>query len=231
MNQKIREYVDELFKDAPRTKQTLDLKEEIIVNAEEKLSDLIAEGYRDEDAFGVVIHSIGNIDELIKELSINDSENNILSTFDQKQQAKKAAYTAAAIGMYIFAGAVFFFFVMLDDSFMYNSKFDFTFMGLIFAALICIAPTVMLVYSSMLTPKYKKAEDNIVEDYKEWKSGNTKDKEIRKATSSIIWTITVILYFLISFETMAWHITWIIFLIAGCVESIFRLIFSLKSKE
>ncbi len=225
---KIREYVDELFEKAPRTKQALDLKEEIIVNAEEKFSDLVADGYRDEDAFGVVIHSIGNVEELFKELEPNVSEQSN-PVMDEKNKKKKALYTAIAVGIYIFAGAVFFFFVMMDDAMMYTGKFDLTFMGLIVAALICIPPTIMLVYSSMLNPQYKKTEDNIVEDYKEWKSGNAKDKEVRKAISSIIWTVTVIIYFLISFNTMAWHITWIIFLIAGCIESIVRLMYSIKS--
>lgn len=226
---KIREYVDELFEKAPRTKQALDLKEEIIVNAEEKFSDLVSDGYRDEDAFGVVIHSIGNVEELFTELESNVSEYSNPAMIDEKTKRKKALYTAIAVGMYIFAGAAFFIFVMLDDAMMYTGKFDLTFMGLIVAALICIAPTIMLVYSSMMTPQYKKTEDTIVEGYKEWKSGDTKNKEVRKAISSIIWSITVIIYFLISFSTMAWHITWIIFLIAGCVESIVRLIYSMKS--
>ena len=68
----------------------------------------------------------------------------------------------------------------------------------------------------------------MVEDYKEWKSDAGRDKEIRKAISSIIWTVTVVVYLFVSFITMMWYITWIIFLIALCIEALVQLLFSLR---
>ena len=45
MNDRLRKYIDELFKDAPKNSRTEEYKEEILKNNEEKLADLIAGGF------------------------------------------------------------------------------------------------------------------------------------------------------------------------------------------
>ncbi len=47
-------------------------------------------------------------------------------------------------------------------------------------------------------------------------------EERQKAYTSALWLIIVILYFVISFTTRAWPITWIIFLIGAAVSSIVK---------
>ncbi len=85
----------------------------------------------------------------------------------------------------------------------------------IFFIIIAIA-TGIIVYNSILNSKDKK---NI--------EITKKDKRI-KQLNNIISTIIVILYFIISFTTMAFHITWIIFLIGGLINEIVKLIFDLR---
>lgn len=62
------------------------------------------------------------------------------------------------------------------------------------------------------------------------KEKTEEDKQI-KLVCDIIDIIGVVIYFLVSFKTGAWHITWIIFLIIGLLEAIAKLAFSLKKKE
>lgn len=227
-NQKIRDYINRLFEEAPKTRAALDLKEEISTNAEEKYADLLAQGYKEEDAFDVVIHSLGNVEDLFRELDSSDGGGAGYKGLSAAEQKKKALITAIAVGLYIFAGVIFFFFGMLDEAGIYIMNIEMTMLGFVVAALICIIPTGMLVYSSIMQPKYTKKEESMVEDYKEWKSTTSRDKEIRKAISSIIWTLGIVLYFIWSFLTGAWHISWVTFLILGCIESIVGLIFSLR---
>lgn len=222
---KIREYIDTLFKDAPKTMAAIEMKEEMISNAEEKMTDLLAEGYREDDAFSVVIHSIGNVEELFADLEIIDSKKTAAMT--EEYYKKKAFITTIAVGLYIFAGAIFLGAPLIDDMIPTNT-FDFSSIGFILAILICIVPTCMLTYIAILSPAYKKKQDNIVEEYKEWKSGNERDRSIRKAIESILWTLTVFIYLAISFLTFRWDITWIVFIIALCLDSIVKLVFSLK---
>lgn len=55
----------------------------------------------------------------------------------------------------------------------------------------------------------------------------TKEEKTLKHIREVISIFIVILYFIISFTTMAWHITWILFLVGGLLEEIAKLIFSL----
>lgn len=223
MKEKIIQHFNQLFDNAPKTRKALDLKQEMLQNAIDKYDDLLQEGYSEEDAYQNVICSIGDVTELFEEVE----EKNLL-TLSEKDRKKKAMLTAVAVGLYIFAGAVFFLFAVLEDMGGYHGV-DFATLGLAIAVLICIVPTVMLVYAANMYPGYtKKPEPDMVEQYKEEKYHNNKNKAVQGAISSIIWTLALALYFLISFSTMAWYITWVIFLIAGCVQSVVALIFSLK---
>lgn len=221
MENSIREFINELFVDGPKSRKALELKEEMIANAVDKFRDLLKEGYREEDAFDVVINSIGNVQELFFELEREEQEEmegNWYIEYMFMLQKKKAKFIAIAVGLYIFAAGVFCLFAMADDE-----------MGLVLTAFLCIAPTVMLVYSGMMIPKLPGGEQTAVkEEYQEKKEKKNIGKEVRNAVSTIIWCATVAFYFLISFETGAWHITWVIFLVAVCIQTIVGLIFSMR---
>lgn len=226
MREKINQHFNMLFEDAPKTRKALDLKQEMQQNAIDKYDDLLQEGYSEEDAYQNVIHSIGDVTELFEEV-----EDKNLLTLPEKDRKKKALLTAVAVGLYIFAGAVFFLFAVIED-FMGYSGIDYATLGLAIAVMICVVPTIMLVYAANMYPGYtKKPEPDMVEQYKEEKYYSNRDKAVKGAVSSIIWTLALVVYFVVSFATMAWHITWVIFLIAGCAQSVAALIFSLKQDK
>ena len=64
---------------------------------------------------------------------------------------------------------------------------------------------------------------------------NTKEEEkqdkIVKQINDIIGGIGTAIYFIVSFCTMAWHVTWIIFIIIGMIGEIVKLIFMLKGDD
>lgn len=227
MEEKIKQYFNEVFAKAPKTRQTLELKQEMVQNALDKYNDLKSEGYTEEDAYQNVVNSIGDVSGLLGEME----EKNLLN-LPEKDRKKRAMFKASAVGLYIFAGVVFFSFGTIGDMMIGGSYFDFATLGLCLAALICIPPTIMLVYAANMYPGYiKKEKQDMVEAYKERRYTDNKDKAVRKSINTIIWTIAVIVYFAISFATYAWYITWIIFLIAFCVQAIVGLIFNLKYTE
>lgn len=71
----------------------------------------------------------------------------------------------------------------------------------------------------MSIPKFEKTKEEEKQD------------KVVKQINDIIGGIGVAIYFIISFMTMAWQITWIIFIIMGLVEEIIKLIFLLKGDE
>lgn len=228
MQEKIRKHIDSLFIAAPKTRKALELKEEMTQNTIDKYEDLIIDGYPEEDAFQNVIHSIGDVSELFSDLE----EPNILSLSESDRQ-KKAMLTSIAVGLYILAGLCFFTGVFLEDSFMFSMRthIDFTVLGLIIAGFVCIPPTCLLIYAANMYPSFHKKEDSLVEDYKENRYVSNKTKAVKNSVRVIIWTLVVALYFLISFTTMCWYMTWVIFLIGGCIQAIVELIFSLRRQD
>ena len=65
---------------------------------------------------------------------------------------------------------------------------------------------------------------------KKEKKETKKDKTV-KQICEIIDILGVVIYFIVSFLTMAWHITWVIFLIIGLCEAIVKLIFGLSDDK
>lgn len=71
----------------------------------------------------------------------------------------------------------------------------------------------------MSVPKFEKTKEEEKQD------------KIIKQINDIIRGIGIAIYFIVSFSTMAWHITWVIFIIIGMVEQIVKLIFMLKEDD
>ncbi len=221
MQEKIKQHLDELFADAPKTRKAMELKEEMTRNTIDKYQDLISEGYQEDAAYQNVIGSIGDVTELFGDLE----EKNLL-TLSEADRRKKALLTAIAVGLYIFAGVVLFGTTLLADYYAINNT-----LALVLAGLVCIPPTCMLVYASYMYPDYTKREESLVEQYKESRYSGNREKAVMTSISSIIWLLTLALYFLISFTSGGWHVTWVIFLIGGCIQAIVTLVYSLRRRN
>ena len=76
--------------------------------------------------------------------------------------------------------------------------------------------------------RYVKKDDTMVEDFKEWKHQGRQKNKAAEAIIGSFWLIAVCVYIVVSFMTGAWHITWIIFLIAAAIASMIRGLFMLK---
>jgi hypothetical protein len=66
-------YLDNMFARLPETKEVLRAKEELLATMEEKYNAYKREGKTENEAIGIVISEFGNIDELIRELGIDDN--------------------------------------------------------------------------------------------------------------------------------------------------------------
>ena len=64
----IRDYVEGLFKDVPDGKEKENIKNEIILNLEEKVQDLMDSGKAEEDAINKSIVDFGDISEIKRNL-------------------------------------------------------------------------------------------------------------------------------------------------------------------
>lgn len=218
MKEELKKYLDELFEKAPKTRAAFELKEELLANSNERYDDLVKDGMAEEKAMNTVINSIGDMDQLFAEVDINKGDDREMNDEIIK---KIALYKTIAVGIYILGFAFAF---PLGSFFSAASAFS---VLLIMAAL----ATCILVYVGAAYPKYRKQEDTMVEEFKEWSQNTKQKKAIRSSVTTIIWMVVLILYFVISFATMAWYITWVMFLVGACAQAICTLIFNLKDLD
>ena len=79
--------------------------------------------------------------------------------------------------------------------------------------------TARIIKNHMSVPKFEKTKEEKTEE------------KIIKQINGIIGTICTAIYFIVSFLTMAWYITWIIFVIDSIICQIVKLCFMLKDEE
>lgn len=101
------------------------------------------------------------------------------------------------------------------------------YVGLFSMFFLAAAATIMLIYCNMTKLPNIKAENSVVEDFKEWKYQTDSKYQTMKAINSAISSVTLAVYFIYSFSTGAWHISWVIFLIGGALKSIVKSIFEM----
>lgn len=88
----------------------------------------------------------------------------------------------------------------------------------IFLIIVAFATT-RLIRHYMSIPKFEKTKEE------------KKEESVLRQINGIVNAICVAIYFIISFTTMAWYITWIIFVIDGLICQVIKLIFMLAKEE
>lgn len=207
---KIKNYVDDLFKDIKKTRKSEELKEELLSDLEEKYQDLISNGKNEKEAYQEVIGGIGDVDELLEELKES-------SFYEDLEIRKKTAFIVSlSVGLYILA---------LISTIVCDELLELpdTISAISFFGIAGIA-TCILIYHFMSIPKYQKKDDSFVEIRKERLDARDKNKQLLNALDTIVWLLILIIYFLISFLFNCWYISWVLFLVGPLVTTIVHLL-------
>jgi hypothetical protein len=218
MESKIRGHLDSLFSEAPPSKRAYELKEEMIQNLTESYNDFVAGGKQPDVAYDLTIASIGDVSELIIDLE----ESNMKDPVEAQNARKKSALlTSAAIMLYILSPLPL---ILLGIS-------GNPIVGLIFLFAFVAAATGMLIYNGMSNPKYVRNDDTVVEEFKEWQSEKAGKHSARAQISGAVWSITVALYFIISFAFDCWAVSWIIFIVGIAVQQVIRALIAIRNER
>ena len=93
MNNRLREYIDNLFATAPNNMKAVEVKEEILQNLTDKFNDLIAEGKSEDVAFNIAVASIGDVSDLIRELQGLPQQYSKIAEENGRQKQRSALLT------------------------------------------------------------------------------------------------------------------------------------------
>ncbi|MEG0708502.1 permease prefix domain 1-containing protein [Niameybacter sp.] len=216
MNKRLKDYIDQLFAQVSDTTYARELKEEMLINLNDRYEDLLVEGKTKEETFTIVTSSIGDIRELISGL---DETAVIITTKElEKRRKESAILRSIAVMLYIISPAVL---IAL-------SIFDMSITGVVLLLVIVGAATGLIVYDNFSKP------ESLREDYKEKSKKENltieqkKQENIKETIQAIFWLLVVGIYLLISFTLGIWEYSWIIFIIAAAVNQIIELIFGLR---
>ena len=222
MEDKLRRYVDGLFARTGLTKKAVELKEEMLQNLSDKYNDLIDEGKTPEAAYNIAIAGIGDVSGLLSELEADDMYEPDMAEYAAAKQ-KSALLIAMAVMVYILS-----FLPMLLLSQISGRLYLFIGVPILFVMI--AFGTGLLIYNTLTKPKNIKGSATMVEEFREWQTGASDRRSLRRAISSALWTILLAVYFIASFLTDAWAYTWILFILGAAAEAVINIFYTLRGK-
>lgn len=219
MNNKIKNYVDVLFNDIPNTRKASELKEEILSNLSEHFESHLQEGKSENQAYTDALSDLGDIDELLESLT---PERELKVKIDEYRKIRAKKVSVAVI--LFFAGLAFLTAFFCIGSFVYKAHPIHSIMYIIglVGFIICFgAGTGLLIYTSMSVPQD-------VEPFLTKQSRSSENSTGYKLYLSFIdmyWIYITVIYFIISFGTGAWYITWLLWVAAPAIYKSIRIFF------
>ncbi len=205
--QRIQQYIEQLFSDASKDSRITEVKNEILLNTQDRYHDLIAEGKNEEEAYHVAISTVGDIQELLD--SMEDQSSPPLLEHEKKKKAKgkgRIKCIQDEIEHILWMLMLTLYFVI---SFATGAWYITWLIFLITPALNNIQRAIFdLCRGDKADPPFQM---------------NSSVKKTYRSITSAMWILMTVLFFVVSFWCSAWYLTWTIFLLASAVNSIIRL--------
>ena len=210
MKEQLIQYVNLLFAGVADADE---MKQEILQNTLDRYDDLIAQGKTPEAAYRLAISGIGDINEILGGASTAPR---------QAYQTPKstAPAKAASIGSKVLKACAIALYILCPIPLFIMDLVGMETIGLCGTLGIVAVATVLIVLSRRDTNTNHEAAKPQVQD--------SPEKELRKSVGSLIGTIGLVVYLVLSFLTGAWYITWLIFPILGAVRGLVFAIMDLK---
>ena len=226
MREQLIQYVNLLFAGNDNVE---DIKQEILQNTLDRYDDLTVRGKTAEEAYRQAIAGIGDINEILngKAAPRYDAPDRDSAYTDANQGPAYAevnqasAYapmpefesTAAVVARLMRAVSIFLYIICPIPIFIFE-KLGWDEVGVCCTlVIVAIATALLLLFKS---PKAKEQQ----QEYTEYHGNQSSRKALKKSVGSLISTIGLVAYFVISFSTGAWFITWLIFPIIGAVKGV-----------
>lgn len=227
MNSKIKNYVDVLFNDVPKTHKASELKEEILSTLNDHFEEHIREGKSENQAYTEALGDMGNIDDLLNSVT---PDKDVTKQINQYRQ-KKARNTSIAVMLYILGAAFLCGLPAISSVFGWGTEDKMAIVGFIILLCFVAIATSLLVYTKISIPQ--EVEPYITKHNKKFNNINTNTEAGRRLSAilQLLTPITVVVYLIVSFTTGAWYITWLIFPIAGIIRQAIILFSNSQSDE
>lgn len=219
MEEKLRAHVMSLFEGAPKTKQMVEVREEILTNVQERYRDLLESGASPEEAYEISRNSIGNLEEIMKTLEEQDAGGVAYEPSPEELEARRRKSLLEAVATALF--------ILSPICLIVCSVFGGWLAGLILLFVFLAVGAALRVYAhGLYEPAPRRMDESMMEEFKAWHQSRDASERQLKLYEGILWPLIVAAYFIISFWTQAWYITWVIFLIGAALQQLLKLVVS-----
>ena len=211
MREQLTQYVNLLF---AGTQGTDEIKAEILQNTLDRYDDLLEQGKAPEAAYRLAIGGIGDVNEILGAApsSSHSTPKYHPAQPENENELKTKKLRAIGIAIYIICAIPLF---ILSD-------LGFETIGLTLTILLVACATYLMIITGKKDP-----DDEEGDKHDHTHADTSAHTKLEKCIGSLIWAIGLAAYFILSFSTGAWYITWIIFPIIGCTEGLVKAILDL----
>lgn len=246
MKQKLGEHLDTVLGDAPDNQHTQELRTELYQNMCDRYDDAIAEGRSPAAAYNAAVTGLGDVSSLVEgddspvsaTLVDNDGHSEEASRRESRRSETRSAWkryrTRASI---LIPTAVVLYILSLIPVILLEDANENLGVVLMFS---CVAvATGMMIFTRMSRPigsspaptsepTGKTPEGTSEKTADPATAADSPRTKLRKSMTGVLWMVTALVYLVISFLTMRWEITWLIFLIATAADHILEALFDLN---
>ena len=175
-----------------------DTRQEILQNTLDRYDDLVAAGKTPEAAYRLAIMGIGDINEILGRAPGAASLPAPAAKQEEHDTPVKKLLRAIAVGLYILCPI---------PLFVLSGMRNMGIPGLCGTLTLVAVATVLIILG--VTP-------------------SSPQSALAKSVNGLIWAIGLAIYFIVSFLTGAWYITWVVFPITAAVQGLVKAILDLK---
>lgn len=202
MREQLIQYVELLFAGA---RDCEDVKQEILQNTLDRYDDLIADGKVPEAAYRLAITGIGDINEILGSQPSHTAPQPNQRGSEADSDKYRRLQRGIAIACFILCPVPLLLCVVEGQ----------VMIGITMMLVLIAVGTMLMVVSGKDQAQPPRRHNSL----------------FVSIAMSLLWPLATIVYFLISFSTGAWHLTWLVFPIAGAISAVIRAIEDWKEEN
>lgn len=206
MEDKLRAYAQSLFAGIPYSERSAAILEQTASRLIVRYRELLNEGKSEEEAYASAIVSLGDVGALLNAARQPVPASPVDETEFQASKKRSAILLAVAVALYILCPVPC---ILTENK-----------IGVVLLFVMVAVATGLIIFGAM-TKKKAPVEVGTA-------PVPVKENSLFKAVSSALWAVIVALYFIVSFATGAWYVTWVMFLIGAALEGVLKAVFELK---
>lgn len=219
MNQWIEAHVYALLADVPKNMDISAIREKLIYDLNLRYDELCLAGKSPEEAFHEAIREIGDLDDILAGYH---------GTFDtanrESDRLRAKRRTVMALGIILYIVSIIPFVLLATRGYVTAAVATFLVMAFIATLLVCFG-------SRIGRMQYVKTDNGTAEYTEYTEEDKKKRKKIMGTITSTFWLWLTAMYFVISFMSGAWYITWILFVAGACIQQLFEMFFAGRKKR